>query len=161
MAKLKATPKSFAEAMQVLAGRESMRLGNNTYLEYHESDGYEHGSPFVAVRLHATKIVIFHKNGRVTLHTGGYRTVTTKERINQFVDGRVFQKDFDWFYAYPMRTAQALNWSDIQDFEEGMVVSDPAWADVCPFIFNDIPCVLAKGHEGGHRSAQWTSSQTK
>jgi hypothetical protein len=33
MAKLKATPKNYAEALAVLAGRESVRLGNNTYLE--------------------------------------------------------------------------------------------------------------------------------
>ena len=31
-------------------------------------------------------------DGRVALLTGGYRTVTTKDRINQFISGRVYQK---------------------------------------------------------------------
>lgn len=125
MAKLKATPKSFAEAMQVLAGRDSIRLGNNTYLEYHaDRDG---SRVYVAVRFHNTNVVIFHDDGRVTLHSGGYHTVTTKERINRFVDGRVFQKDFDWFYAYPDVERGGMRWSTAADFEEGMVVSDPAW----------------------------------
>lgn len=115
MAKLKATPKSFAEAMQVLGTKSAVRLGNNTHLVRVAADG----EILIAVILHNTQIVRFYSDGRVTLHTGGYHTVTTKDRINQFVDGRVFQKDFDWFYAYPDAIAV--------DFEDGMVVSDSTW----------------------------------
>jgi hypothetical protein len=28
--------------------------------------------------------------------------VTTKERINQFIAGRVFQKNWNWFYDRPL-----------------------------------------------------------
>lgn len=95
MAKLKATPKSFDQAAEILAGRSSVRLGNNTYLEQ------QHALEIV-VRLHRTAIVKFHADGQVTLHTGGYRTVTTKERINQFIKGHVYQRDYAWFYVYPI-----------------------------------------------------------
>ena len=33
MAKLKATPKNFEQAVAVLGNRDSVRLGNNTYLD--------------------------------------------------------------------------------------------------------------------------------
>jgi len=42
--------------------------------------------------------VKFWVDGRVTLHTGGYRTVTTKDRINKFAAGRMYQRDRAWYY---------------------------------------------------------------
>jgi hypothetical protein len=96
VAKLKATPKNYAEAVAVLKGKIRTRLGNNTYLELSDSDPV-HG--FIGVRLHDTYVVRFWADGQVTLHTGGYRTVTTKERINQFINGRVYAKNYQWFYC--------------------------------------------------------------
>jgi hypothetical protein len=99
MAKLKATPKNYAEALTVLAGRESVRLGNNTYLENVAEYGEYTGK--IGVRLHNTYVVVFYPHdGRVTLHTGGYRTVTTKERINHFVSGALYQKACQWYYTF-------------------------------------------------------------
>lgn len=49
------------------------------------------------MRLYNTRIVRFYVSGAVTLHTGGYRTVTTKERLNQFISGRVYQRKGAWF----------------------------------------------------------------
>ena len=53
--------------------------------------------------LHSTEIV--HHNpatGEVTLNSGGYRTATTKNRMNQYFNTRwlplrVFQKGGEWF----------------------------------------------------------------
>jgi len=39
-----------------------------------------------AVRLHETNVVTFHKNGKITLDSGGWRTQTTKERINDAIN---------------------------------------------------------------------------
>jgi hypothetical protein len=114
MAKLKATPKNYAEAAEVLAGCDSIRLGNNTYLERDIMNN-------ITVRLHSTDIVVFHKEGKTTLHTGGYRTVTTKERLNQFIKGRVYQKDHNWYYVVN-RGELGIDWSKPIDFEEGMEV---------------------------------------
>ena len=113
MAKLKATPKNFEQASEVLAGRESIRLGNNTYLE-----NFYGG---IAVRLHNTRIVWFHEDGRVTLHTDGYHTVTTKERINQFIDGRVYQQHGQWYYRLPL-VEGAIEGAVTVIFSEGLNV---------------------------------------
>lgn len=108
MAKLKATPKNYAEALAVLAGRGSVRLGNNTYLEL---DSVE----CIVVRFHQTDIVNFFADGRVMLRTGGYHTATTKERINQFILSTVYQKSRNWFVY------RASDGSTVS-FKEGMEV---------------------------------------
>lgn len=113
MAKLKATPKNLTDARNVLAGRESMRLGNNTYLEVVGSEPLG----FIGVRLHNTYVVRFWFDGKITLHTGGYHTVTTKDRINQFIAGRVWQKDYTWYF-------NKAEWPNTAvEFTEGMEVA--------------------------------------
>lgn len=113
MAKLKATPKNYTEAKAILAGRSSLRLGNNTYLEQHFTG--------IVVRLHSTNIVVFQESG-TRLYSGGYRTVTTKDRINQCIEGVVFQRDFEWFYV-PSGPNGYPNWDTTPiPFEEGMSV---------------------------------------
>ena len=120
MAKLKATPKNFAEALTALNGKQSMRLGNNTYLEQRKQPG-DCLTERIAVRLHNTDIVVFYPSGRVTLYTGGYRTVTTKERINHFVAGYVYQKAHEWFYVYPT----FMGGKDVSvSFEDGMFITN-------------------------------------
>jgi hypothetical protein len=119
MAKLKATPKNYAEALTVLAGRESVRLGNNTYLM---NIDYARITPCIAVRLHSTDIVKFYPDGSVTLHTGGYHTVTTKERINHFITGRVYSRNYQWFYCPLVDGRKAGELA--KAFEEGMEVSN-------------------------------------
>lgn len=56
------------------------------------------------VRYHGTDVVAFDKN-RIVLNTGGYRTYTTKLRMNQAaaqfdLGYRVYQKNHDWFVDY-------------------------------------------------------------
>jgi hypothetical protein len=114
MAKLRATPKSYSEASAVLNGRDSVKLGNNTWLERIVTDRLK-----IVVRLHSTNIVVFHDDGRVTLHTGGYHTVTTKDRLNRFIYGRVYQKAHQWYF-YVNRGTLAGEVTVI--FSEGMEV---------------------------------------
>ena len=108
MAKLKATPKNFAEAVEVLKDKISVRLGNNTYLEVTDADPV-HG--FIGVRLHDTYIVKFWSDGQITLHTGGWHTVTTKDRINEFIKGRVYQEKHIWYYVRN-RGELGLDWDN-------------------------------------------------
>lgn len=37
------------------------------------------------IRLHATDILIFHRNGGFTIDTGGWNTLTTRDRLNSFL----------------------------------------------------------------------------
>jgi hypothetical protein len=118
MAKLKATPKSYAEAAEYLAGRDLVKLGNNTSLECTGADPVR---DFIGVRLHSTFIVKFWRDGQVTLHSGGYRTVTTKSRMNQFIKGRVYAYKHQWYYRLPHQTGD----TGVADviFSEGVDVS--------------------------------------
>jgi hypothetical protein len=78
------TPQSWAACRDILVGRKSKKIANNTYLErdFITDDGND---VIFRVRLHRTRIVSFYRNGDVEVHTGGWLTVTTKERINRYL----------------------------------------------------------------------------
>jgi hypothetical protein len=111
MATLKATPRTFSDALQFLGSKSERTLGNNTTLHIVTPDS-------IAVRLHATDIVTFHRDGRVILNTFNssvgrtYRTVTTKERINQFIDGRVYAQQREWYFAPSYDFDKPVEFSD-------------------------------------------------
>lgn len=60
------------------------KVANNTYLERHDLPSVGGATPAKAISLvlHATHVVTYSEDGLVTLNTGGWLTVTTKERIN-------------------------------------------------------------------------------
>lgn len=68
----------------------SRRLGNNTYL-------YPVGADDYAVRFHATNVVTIHADGTYTLNTGGWDTVTTSQRINDYGPARVSSQNGERF----------------------------------------------------------------
>lgn len=59
------------------------------------------------VQYHQTVVFQRTKVGDIILRTGGYKTATTKKRINQsfsalgFPAVGIFQKDFEWFVRLP------------------------------------------------------------
>jgi hypothetical protein len=81
----------FATARSKAAGKP---LENNTRLEKLDNGDY-------GVRLHNTIVVTIHADGTYTLRTGGWHTVTTKDRINGYSPARVFQEKGEWFVAAP------------------------------------------------------------
>lgn len=91
MAKMKAVVRCYKSALDFLNGRKDRKIGNNTYV----ADYID----YLGVYLHMTTVVKYYPNGKVTLHSGGHRTVTTKERINCFITSGwgVYQKDYDWY----------------------------------------------------------------
>lgn len=78
MANLTASIHSYADAEKFLAGKTARKLGNNTYVE-----SIGHTVTAIAVRLHATNIVTYHPDGTIVLNTGGWNTVTTRDRMHQ------------------------------------------------------------------------------
>ena len=66
------------------------------------------------IRLHSTNILEFDDN-QVKLDSGGWETVTTKDRMNKYLpnDIKVFQKDYKWYVSYH---GTGL------DFKDGMVL---------------------------------------
>jgi hypothetical protein len=64
-------------------------LENNTRL-FKRGDSY-------AVQLHSTDVVTIHANGTYTLDSGGWHTVTTKQRINAYSPAKLSQRLGQWF----------------------------------------------------------------
>ncbi len=79
-ATMKAEPHTHAEAVAALKGKPERRIGNNTRLRL-EPDGS------VSAVLHDTAIVTWHADGRTTISTGGWNTVTTRGRIQGILGG--------------------------------------------------------------------------
>lgn len=66
------------------------KLQCNTYV-------YQQSLELICVRLHDTDIVIYHEDGTVELDTGGYWTVTTKDRMNLYSPHYVFCVNDQWW----------------------------------------------------------------
>lgn len=84
---------SYSDCESLLTGHNlySRKVANNTYL-YPGVDSFR-------IVLHGTTVVRVNRDGTYTLNSGGYRTATTKERINCFSPAILFQKDWEWYVA--------------------------------------------------------------
>lgn len=94
---MKTNVTTFHELVLLLGNRQSRKVGNNTYVE-------NLGDGVIGVRLHSTHVVIFSDH-RLVLNTNGWRTVTTKDRINVYLPGGWFveQKDYYWYLCQHIR----------------------------------------------------------
>lgn len=105
---------NYTEAIDYLnkgRNKNSRPWANNTRLERRGES--------VALRLYSTDVVTFRPDGSAVLDTGGWRTVTTKDRINSATTGwNVYSVRGEW------RAACQANGADVP-FAEGMTV----WPD--------------------------------
>lgn len=98
----------------IASGRtgKACKVAPNTYIEEQaDCDG-----PAYLLKLHGNTIIIFRRNGSVTYYARGYRTVTTKERLNSFGPVSVYQSKREWF-------------AGDEPFRDGMEVGSPVFAD--------------------------------
>ena len=74
------------------------------------------GEGCISVEYHETDIVTVHADGKMVLDSGGYSTVTTKERINWFlpVGYRIYQEKWEWYITYKQQSRML--------FQSGMVL---------------------------------------
>ena len=75
----------------------------------------------IALRYHNTHVLTFHPDGRVIAHAGGWRSATTKERINRQAVAAVYSRNFEWF-ASPIVDGQISTEREVP-FEDGMDLS--------------------------------------
>ena len=77
---------------ELLTGRckDSKRLELNTYAKRLDEKT-------ISIRLYDTDIVIYKDNGVVELNSGGFRTATTKDRINKYSPLRLRQEKSVWY----------------------------------------------------------------
>lgn len=80
---------TYSQANERLGNRSSLNLEGNTTLQ-RVPEG-------IAVRFHNTDIVVMTADGTYILNTGGFRTSTTKKRINKYAPVQVHQRNFEWF----------------------------------------------------------------
>lgn len=101
---------SYEQAKSALNGRRSKKLENNTYAELNADES-------IGIRLHATQVVIYFPDGRIRLTSGGWRTMTTKDRINTYSPFSISQARYQWtvniHFDTAIRSAHA--------FHDGMV----------------------------------------
>ena len=102
---------TYIEAVSLLQTARSPENGkpleNNTRL-------FRLPNSHMAIRLHETDVVTISPDNVYTLNTGGWRTVTTKDRINRYSPAQVWQRNKIWYIA---------DGPDELFFEEGMQVS--------------------------------------
>ena len=121
--------RKYAELDAKLTGRcsQSRKVANNTYLERRpEGD--------IAVRLHATDVVTFHADGTATLDSGGWLTVTTKARINDYLPGGIVLSSIKgrWYLVYSGHGEYDAegNWHYVKSERPGVPYSDGVTIDL-------------------------------
>ena len=75
MANMATHLESWEDCVAFIGGRDSRRLGHNTFVDRLAEDIY-------GVRYHSTYVVRYFPNGRIGLDSGGWQTVTTAQRLN-------------------------------------------------------------------------------
>lgn len=85
---------TYESASERLTGRcqQRRKLSNNTYL-CRRTDS-------IALQYHATDVLTWNSDGSVTLDSGGWLTLTTKQRLNEFGPARVHQDKGRWYVSY-------------------------------------------------------------
>lgn len=100
------------DAMLQGRNRTSRKLANNTYaLRSAVGPGR---SPVIVIRLHKTNIITFHSDGVVEVTTGGWQTVTTKDRLNNYLPGgwRVYSDRGVWYWHGADTNSTGIPFSD-------------------------------------------------
>ncbi len=105
---------TYREAVEKLKGKTQRKIGNNTWL-------IDRGGS-IAVKLHQTDVVTFYPCGSVKLDSGGWRTVTTKARINEYAEEvRVYQKKHQWYVATKLIGLPGYDWDNPIEYYDGII----------------------------------------
>lgn len=105
-------PTSFQDALTLLGDAASCPVDRNTILLTLPG-----GS--IGLQFHRTVVLRYQADGTFVLDAAGFRTSTTKERMNQALPAgfRIFQRDHEWNLQTPL--------GDLSYFD-GMIVSRAA-----------------------------------
>ena len=121
---------TYDEARKTLKGRETKKLARNTYLR--EEPGR------MVIKFWDTDIITIDGTNLYTLNSGGYRTLTTKERFNTFTPARIGQERGLW-YVYKGRYPECTK----LPFADGIQVD--SYGEVITGAGNtDMPAIMRK-----------------
>lgn len=105
---------NFQEAKEALNGRKHKKLANNTYARLEDDK--------VIIKLHDTDIITYTPR-KVILNTGGWFTVTTKERLNSFSPFHIYQDNSIWYIgAWLLGTINPIFYDGIEVKYSGEVL---------------------------------------
>ena len=104
---------SHLEQMIQASRHQEVKLCNNTVAHFLEDNR-------IGIRLHYTDVIIINQDNSYELHTRGFTTATTRDRLNGFSPAKIVQKDFT-FYVLKDPSLRAIK-SNLVDFQEGITV---------------------------------------
>jgi hypothetical protein len=114
--------KTKKEIMEGIEAVESKVVANNT-VEYVRNDGA------TVWRLHLTDIIVKRKDGCTVLNSGGWQTVTTKERMNRYLPPggwQIYQLKNIWYLADGFwNNTDRQTWV----FKDGMIIRPDGTVD--------------------------------
>ncbi|MCP4156662.1 MAG: hypothetical protein GY757_53610, partial [bacterium] len=91
---LTSTRRTKTEMLKGTDAIKARKVANNT-LEYHRENGER------VIRLHLTDILTFKSNGNIVFDTGGWKTPTTKNRLNDYQHKICIYQDRSIWYCHP------------------------------------------------------------
>lgn len=115
---------NYDRAKQLLAKARNKNNGepiaNNTRL-------YERENNSISIQLHNTDIVTYKANGDIVLNSGGWKTVTTKSRINEYLEKWIItQHNSIWYLGHGWDSPEYL-------FEDGITIHPDGSVDGKPY----------------------------
>jgi hypothetical protein len=106
--------KTYNEALKVLNGRKSKRLPKTATTLRMLDNGD------IGLEYHSTIVVTYFKDGGYKLDNGGWFTMTTKKRMNDFTDlvvcqskGKWYVNGYDYHNGIELRRGSIYNVSEI------------------------------------------------
>jgi len=98
--------------------QEQKKVANNTVLYWTEDQ-------CIMLRLHATNIIVYYPDGTMVLSSGGWKTGTTKDRLNDYLPNgwQVIQRAKVW-YLVNRQWSDGDGWKIIVEhpFADGMTI---------------------------------------
>jgi hypothetical protein len=86
---------TYQDCINLTQKRDRRKLCNNTYLiKVRSGDSFN-----FHIVLHNTAVVIIFPSGKYQLNSGGWKTPTTKDRINMYSPVKVYQKKHIWYVS--------------------------------------------------------------
>jgi hypothetical protein len=107
---------NYESANRELMGKETKKIANNTYLIRLENN-------VIGLKLHDTVIMEFHLDASIVLNSGGWKTLTTKRRMNTHLENgfRIYQERGEWLVYHltkPSSYDKPWGYSKIGKFQE-------------------------------------------
>lgn len=128
--------KSYADWDTFLGAKEDRPIANNTRVRRLAGGvrrPFGDNGPAIAIRLHTTDVVTLRPDGTYELNSGGWRTPTTRDRINNYAPARTFQHRRQMMICAPGDWANAVPfWDGVRVNGDGQIVNMADAPDVAP-----------------------------